>query len=138
MHIAGIQRESNWEPSVSLSHNWTVLSPYLPSKRTLAYNARRPPLQNIDGIYVVNLKSRPDRLASFFKSSKFNLRDVHVFDAVDGQVTTLRNCNRSSRTPTLTKSSQALRLNDEIRSVFANCGENCFPMHSVHCAAVCI
>ena len=46
------------------------------------------PLDGISGIYVVNLKRRPDRLASFFEHNKFAKSDVHVVEAFDGKEAT--------------------------------------------------
>lgn len=55
----------------------------------LHYSAQQPPLHHVDGIYVINLKRRPDRLQSFLQSSGFAPSDVHVFEAVDGRALTL-------------------------------------------------
>ena len=46
------------------------------------------PLDNIDGIYTINLKRRPDRLQSFFERSGLARSDVHVHEGVDGQLFT--------------------------------------------------
>ena len=50
----------------------------------LTYAGTTFPLQGIDGIYVINLKRRPERLASFFASSQLARSDVHVHEAFDG------------------------------------------------------
>ena len=50
----------------------------------LTYAGTTFPLQGIDGIYVINLKRRPERLASFFASSQLTRSDVHVHEAFDG------------------------------------------------------
>ena len=43
------------------------------------------PLDKVHGIYVVNLRRRPDRLAEFFSRNNLGRSDVHVFEAVDGE-----------------------------------------------------
>ena len=46
------------------------------------------PLRNIEGIYVINLKRRPDRLETFFKGSGLSSSNVHVHTAFDGKAVT--------------------------------------------------
>ena len=41
-------------------------------------------LDGLDGVYIINLKRRPDRLAAFWKSSGLSSDSVHVVEAVDG------------------------------------------------------
>lgn len=66
----------------------------------LHYTAGAPVLRKVDGIYVINLKRRPDRLKTFLESSQFKASDVHVYEAVDGR---------------------ALTLTDNIKTLFGNC-----------------
>ena len=47
--------------------------------------ATRQPLKGIDGIYVINLDRRPDRLQSFKERSGLVDADFHRFSAVDGK-----------------------------------------------------
>ena len=45
------------------------------------------PVQGLDGlagVYIINLKRRPDRLAAFWKSSGLSNDSVHVVEAIDG------------------------------------------------------
>ena len=51
----------------------------------LRYNGTWQPLNGIDGIYVINLDRRPDRLQSFKERSGLGDADFHRFSAVDGK-----------------------------------------------------
>ena len=61
----------------------TLILPLAQSKY-LRNNATNAPLKGIDGIYLINLDRRPDRLARFKESSGLNLTDYYRFSAVDG------------------------------------------------------
>ena len=50
--------------------------------------ATRQPLKGIDGIYVINLDRRPDRLQSFKERSGLGDADFHRLSAVDGKTLT--------------------------------------------------
>ena len=50
----------------------------------LNYSAGRSPLRGIDGIYVINLARRPDRLQTFRDRSGLHIDQFHVLSAVDG------------------------------------------------------
>ncbi len=51
----------------------------------LRYNATSNPLSGISGVYVINLKRRPDRLETFKKLSGLTEDEFHLFEAVDGR-----------------------------------------------------
>ena len=58
---------------------------FLVNSNFLQYSGTTQPLLGIDGVYVISLKRRSDRLDRFFSNSTFQRSDVHVLDAFDGQ-----------------------------------------------------
>ena len=52
----------------------------------LKYTGSTMPLKGIDGVIVINLKRRADRLQAFFDSSGFARTDVHVQEAYDSSL----------------------------------------------------
>lgn len=62
-----------------------LTSVFLVNSNFLQYSGTTQPLLGIDGVYVISLKRRSDRLDRFFSNSTFQRSDVHVLDAFDGQ-----------------------------------------------------
>lgn len=70
-----------------LSHyTWTPTN-----SSVLSYNASSNPLYGINGIFVINLDRRPDRLKAFMKRSSLTATDFHRFSAIDGRNLTWNN-----------------------------------------------
>ena len=71
--------------SLSRYYHKVSLTPLLAHTEHLHYHPTTNPLDGVNGIHVINLKRRPDRLAAFFNSSGFTADTINVFEAVDAQ-----------------------------------------------------
>ncbi|EDQ84246.1 uncharacterized protein MONBRDRAFT_39358 [Monosiga brevicollis MX1] len=71
-------------PCLPNVYNILCARPWQPHvSKYLTYFPQRPLLEGIDGVYVINLRRRPDRLHGFLQRSNVDPDSIHIFSAFD-------------------------------------------------------